>query len=265
MKRLLILLGVAVCLTGIGYVFLPDVQALIAPTDQISSHKDTQAEPDSPPRLYGIGLDSVEVVQAAIQINESLGEILSRYNVSASQIHQVGTLPREVFDARRIKANKPYTLLHGKDSLHTARSFIYHPNPIDYVAVHFSDSVRVEKGQHPVDTLRHSLTGTIQTSLYQAILDAGGSPVLVNELADIYAWEIDFFGLQGGDCFRVLYTTYEVEGETAGFGEIKAARFTHMGKELQAYAYDQGEGREYFDEEGNSLRKTFLKAPLKFS
>ncbi|RMG58193.1 MAG: M23 family metallopeptidase, partial [Bacteroidetes bacterium] len=105
----------------------------------------------------------------------------------------------------------------------------------------------------------------IETSLYEAIMDVGGTPVLVNELADVYAWEIDFFGLQKGDRFKVFYTTLEVQGQDAGFGEIKAAAFTHMEAEQLAFQYDQGEGPEYFDETGESLRKTFLKAPLTFS
>jgi murein DD-endopeptidase MepM/ murein hydrolase activator NlpD len=233
--------------------------------DSSNVHKDTHLAAVSPPALYGVPIDSMKVVRAMIQANESLGEILSRFNISASQIHQLGSLPRELFDARRLRANKPYTVIHANDSLHTARSFIYHPNPIQYVALHFADSLEVVRGEHPVDTITHSLSGTIQTSLYQAIVDADGSPALANALADVYAWEIDFFGLQGGDCFKVMYTSYEVEGQSAGFGRIQAANFTHMNKELLAFAYDQGEGLEYFDEVGNSLRKTFLKAPLQYS
>ena len=230
-----------------------------------SDGKDTQIQDVSPQRLYGVALDSMQVITASIQRNENLSEILSRYHVSQAMISQLVSVPREVFDPRRLVASKPYTIIHQKDSLQTARSFIYHPNPIEYVAMHFEDSLIVERGKHPVDTLVHSLSGTIQSSLYQSILEAGGTAVLVNELADVYAWEIDFFGIQAGDCFKVVYTTHEVQGESAGFGKILAANFTHMGKEIYGFVYDQGEGDEYFDEEGNSLRKTFLKAPLKFS
>ncbi|MEZ4849684.1 MAG: peptidoglycan DD-metalloendopeptidase family protein [Bacteroidia bacterium] len=109
------------------------------------------------------------------------------------------------------------------------------------------------------------MSGIIKTSLYQAIMDVEESPVLVSELADVYAWAIDFFGLQSGDSFKAMYTTYEVDGQPAGFGNIITASFTHMDKEFLAYSFDQGEGVEFFDEEGNSLRKTFLKAPLNFT
>lgn len=237
----------------------------VASNQSLSEDKDTQIHIESPQTLYGVSLDSMQVVKASIRANENLSEILSKYHVSSAMISQLGSVPKEVFDPRRLQASKPYTVIHHQDSQHAARCFVYHPNPIDYVAMHFTDSLIVERGQHPVDTIYHTLSGTIQSSLYETILEAGGTPILVNELADVYAWEIDFFGIQAGDCFKVMYSTLEVQGESAGFGEILAGSFTHMDEEIFAFAYDQGEGREYFDETGNSLRKTFLKAPLKFN
>jgi murein DD-endopeptidase MepM/ murein hydrolase activator NlpD len=219
----------------------------------------------TPTCLYGVEIDSLSVAQAVFQANENLSDILTQYNVSQASIYEIATLPKDMFDVRKLRANKPYTVIFRPDSQQTAHSFIYHPNPIDYVTLHFGDSVWVERGQNPVDTLSHQLGGVIESSLYQAVVAQGGSPQLVSELAEVYAWVIDFFGLQKGDRFRLIYTTYEVAGQTAGFGEIKAAAFTHQGRERLAFGYDQGEGREYFDECGQSLRKTFLKAPLAYS
>lgn len=262
MKRIVPLFWIS-CLTSI-FLSLFSCQPA-ASNRTIDEGKDTEIRAESPQMLYGVAIDSMKVVKASIQANENLSEILSKYHVSSTMISQLGSVPREIFDPRRLQASKPYTVIHHQDSLHSARCFIYHPNPIDYVAMHFTDSLTVEKGQHPVDTILHTLSGTIQSSLYETILEAGGTPILVNELADVYAWEIDFFGIQAGDCFKVLYTTLEVQEEAAGFGEILAGSFTHMDKEIFSFAYDQGEGTEYFDETGNSLRKTFLKAPLKFN
>ncbi|MEM9936341.1 MAG: peptidoglycan DD-metalloendopeptidase family protein, partial [Bacteroidota bacterium] len=217
------------------------------------------------PRLFGMNIDSLEIVSASIQNNENLGEILSKYNVSAQKIAQLASLPKEIFNVRALKVNKPYTILHEKDSLKSAKSFVYQPNAIDYVILHLDDSVSVEEGHHPVDTIRNTISGIIETSLYNSMMDAGANPQLVNELADVYAWEVDFFGLQTGDSYKLIYDTYEVNGEFAGLGNIQAGIFNHMGEDHYAFMYDQGEGREYFDEVGNSLRKTFLKTPLKFT
>ena len=232
-------------------------QAVTLPVDKNTNH--------SVKTLFGYSLDSMKVIKAEFARNESLGEVLSRFNVPHSYINAIGQLPKEKFDVRRLQANKPYTVIMPEDTNKSAICFVYEPNAIDYTVLEFSDSLSVIHGQREVDTVEVSLSGTISSSLYKAVLEAGGSAALVSELADVYAWEIDFFGLQGGDCFKVLYTTYEVAGKPAGFGEIKAASFHHLGKERYAIAFDQGEGREYFDLYGNSLRKTFLKAPLAFS
>lgn len=234
------------------------------PEAQMAS-KDTELVPQSPSKLYGVSLEGMKVSRAVFQANENLGEVLSKYGVTVATIARISQLPKDQFNVKRLLANKPYTVIYPEDSSQEAELFVYHPNPIDYVAVHLGDSVSVEKGTHPVDTIRNTISGVITSSLYNAILESGGSPMLVNALADIYAWEIDFFGLQQGDCFKILYTTYEVDGTSAGFGNIAAASFTHYGKETYAFRYDQGEGPEYFDQEGNSLRKTFLKAPLTYS
>ncbi len=221
--------------------------------------------PPTPQMLYGMNIDTMSVEEGIIQRNENLAEILSRYNVSPQTIAEINNLPKSDFNARSLQARKPYTIIHQKDSLKTARAFIYHPNPIDYVLLQFKDSLLVEKGQNHVDTIPQITSGIIETSLYNTIVEAGGSPLLVNELADVYAWEIDFFGLQEGDAFKLMYERYEVGGQDAGLGKIQAAWFRHMDKEFYAVKFDQGQGDEYFDEEGKSLRKTFLKAPLKFS
>ncbi len=225
----------------------------------------TQNLVQTPNCLYGVEIDSFEVVKAAFEVNQNLSEVLSSYNIGSNQVVAVASLPKDLFDVRRLQANKPYTIIHQKDSLHTAHSFIYHPNPIEYVRIDFGDEVIVERGLNPVDTVEHELSGVIESSLYVSIMEAGGTPQLVNELADVYAWVIDFFGLQKGDHYKLIYSTLEVEGEPAGFGEIKAASFTHQGRELLAFVYDQGKGPEYFDECGQSMRKTFLKAPLHYS
>jgi murein DD-endopeptidase MepM/ murein hydrolase activator NlpD len=221
--------------------------------------------PPPPKIFYGMVIDSLVVEEGLINKNENLSEILSRYNVSPQTIAEIGMLPKDSFNVRRLQTKKPYTIIHENDTLKTARAFIYHPNPIDFVMLQFDDSVHVHNGKNKVDTLVEVSNGIIETSLYNTIMAAGGSPLLVNELADVYAWEIDFFGLQKGDAFKVIYERFEVNGQDAGMGKIIGSWFQHQGKPFYAVQYDQGEGDEYFDEEGNSLRKTFLKAPLKFS
>lgn len=264
MKRILLVVAVSILSILTSFFFSSCTSS--SPAENAQNQLASIELPVAAPKIsYGLAVDSLEVVEARLKINESLGEILSRYNVSASAIAEIAQLPKELFNVRRLMANKPYTIIHGKDSLKSAKKFIYHPNPIDYVALDFSDSVSVEKGRHPVDTIEHTLSGRIDQSLYQAIIDGNGPPALVHKLASVYAWEIDFFGLVSGDFFHVVYESYEVEGQNAGLGDIKAALFNHAEKDLYAFAFDEGKGGEYFDENGNNLRKAFLKAPLRYS
>lgn len=219
----------------------------------------------APKMFYGIPLDSRVAFRKVFKSNESLGEVLQRHHVPASLIHQVGQLPTDLFDVKKIKADKPYTLVCNNDSLQQAQSLIYHPNPWEYVILHFNDSVKVERGFHRVDTVEKEIAGVITSSLYNSMVDNGASPLLVSKLSDIYAWQIDFFGLQKGDAYKMVYEAYYVQGEFAGLGKIKSASFEHMDKQIAAYSFDQGKGLDYFDDAGNSLRSAFLKAPLSYS
>ncbi len=268
MKKSFLLAGAVILLTGAAVIIFQNIrtwQSRYTAGEDLPEDSTILQPPPSPKIFYGFNIDTMEVVDALIKRNENLSEILSGYNVSPATIAEINRLPKNIFNVRQLRARKPYTIIHYRDSLKTARAFIYHPDLVDYVVMEFGDSLRVYHGRHKVDTLEQRATGIIETSLYNAIKDAGGSPLLVNELADVYAWEIDFFALQKGDAFKVIYDQYLVNGEDAGMGKIKAACFKHMGKQHYAIRFDQGDGDEYFDLEGKSLRKTFLKAPLHYS
>ncbi|NJN24519.1 MAG: peptidoglycan DD-metalloendopeptidase family protein [Cyclobacteriaceae bacterium] len=266
-KKIFIVVGIVAALV-LTYVIIASVSQWkakhnIPETTELDS---MEFQPPPPPKvLYGIVIDSMVVEEGVIKANENLSEILSRFNISPQTIAEISLLPKDSFNVRRLQTKKPYTIIHESDSQKTARAFIYHPNPIEFVMLQFGDSLSVHNGRNKVDTILEVSSGVIETSLYNTILQDGGTPLLVNELADVYAWVIDFFGLQKGDAFKVIYERYEVNGQDAGMGRIIGSWFRHQGKPFYAVQYDQGEGKEYFDEVGNSLRKAFLKAPLKFS
>ena len=268
MKKTFIIIGSVIAGLVVAYLIIANVSQRLAKyqeTDVVAIDSSEFRAPPPPKIMYGINVDSMTVEERVIKRNENLSEILSKYNISPQTIFEISKLPRESFNVRRLQSRKPYTIIHENDSLQTARAFIYHPNRIDFTMLIFDDSVIVINGKNKVDTIVEVATGIIETSLYNSIMDSGGSPMLVNELADVYAWEIDFFGLQKGDAFKIIYERFEVNGQDAGMGKILGSWFRHMEKPFYAVQYDQGDGEEYFDGEGNSLRKTFLKAPLRFS
>jgi murein DD-endopeptidase MepM/ murein hydrolase activator NlpD len=222
-----------------------------------------------PTEKFGFNLDEFMVVHDTIQNGESFGELMTLNKVDYPKIYQVGEKFKEVFDTRRIRAGRPYLLLKSRDTTEAAQVFVYHNDPINYTVVDFRDSVMVYKGRQQVKEVTREASGVIETSLSEAILDRGIDYNITNNLSEIYAWTIDFFRLQKGDKFKVIYKEKYINDTIyAGAGHIEAAYFEHNGTPLYAFAYESDSLKnvmDYFDDEANNLRRTFLRAPVKFS
>jgi murein DD-endopeptidase MepM/ murein hydrolase activator NlpD len=106
-----------------------------------------------------------------------------------------------------------------------------------------------------------TISATINSSLYEAMRERGEGPQLVQELVDVFQWDIDFFELQKGDSFSVVASKHFSGNDLTGYGPITAARFTHNGVTYEAFRGQLG----YYARNGAPLRKQFLKAPLKFT
>ncbi len=218
-----------------------------------------------PPTLYGISIESMTVIEDKVKRNQNISEILSAYNVSSQTIFDLANKSKEVFDVRKIAANKKYTLICEQDSLKTARALVYEHNPIEYVIFNLKDSVFVEKKARDVEMVEKTAAGVIESNLSVTMQELGLSAALTDQFVDVFGWQLDFFGLQKGDRFKVIYEDKMVEGTSVGIGNIKAIYFQHYGNDYYAFNFDQGSGIDYFDEEGNSLRKALLKYPLEFT
>jgi len=214
--------------------------------------------------IYGYDKDAVDIVKDTIKPNQNLSDILLSYNVSYQKINEIATASKPIYDVRKLRTNKTYEIIRTTDSTHQAKCFVYHPNPIDYVVYKFDNSICVSMEQYPVSSIEKTTSGTISSSLYNTLIDNGNSPKLAVELSDVYAWQIDFFGIQKGDNYKIIFDELYVNDKSIGVGEIKAAYFDHMDTTYYAFLHEQDSITEYFDEEGNSLWKAFLKAPLSY-
>ncbi|WP_375579273.1 peptidoglycan DD-metalloendopeptidase family protein [Marivirga tractuosa] len=220
----------------------------------------------SPTILYGMVVDSFQVEEHAVQRNQSISDILLAYNVSHQTIFQLANVAKNVFDVRKIAPNKKYTVIYqDKDSLPSATALVYEPNPEEYVVFNLKDSIKVHVEKRPVEIEEKAISGTIQSSLYEEILKNGGTPELVDLVADMYGWQIDFTKIYPGDQFKVLFTERTIDGISVGIEEIIGAELIHYNNPFLSVAFDQGDGVDYFDEEGKSLRKAFLRYPVKFT
>ena len=218
-----------------------------------------------PEKKFGIVVDSMVVIEDRVRRNQNISDILSDYNVSNEKIYELSKASKGVFDVRKLVVRKPYTLICDPDSLTTAKYFIYQPNPVDYVVFDLSDSVTVEARKKETIVEEREISGVISSSLAETMSDLNLSPMLTNEFADVFAWQIDFFRLYPGDKFKIIYEEEMVEGESIGIRKIIGGYFEHNNHPYYAVYYNQGDGEDYFDEEGKSLRKALLKYPLKFS
>lgn len=219
-----------------------------------------------PPKvLYGMVVDDHVVIEDKIKRNERLGDILEAYHVPARLIHQISSLSRSIFDVRKIAPDKKYTLICGQDSLKTAKALVYEPNAIDYIIFKFDDSLSVNVCKREVTTVEKSITGEIRSNLSETIEEMGISHELTNKFVDIFGWQVDFQRLQKGDKFKLIYEENQVEGRYVGIKHINAIYFEHFNAPYYAFPFDQGEGEDYFDADGKSLRKALLKYPIEFT
>ncbi|KIO44574.1 MULTISPECIES: peptidoglycan DD-metalloendopeptidase family protein [Porphyromonadaceae] len=214
---------------------------------------------------YGIPSDNFEVEEGVVGRNQSLSAILAKYGVSPKKIHEISQRCKDIFDVRKIKAGRKYTLFLAKDSLKSPEFFIYENNALEFVVIDFKETSPVYIGKKEVEVRELSAKVGIQSSLWNAMVEAQTDPTLAISLADIYAWSIDFYGIAKGDSIRVIYEESYVEEQPLRDFKIKGAIFTHAGRDFYAIPFVQNEKFSYFDEDGNSLQKTFLKAPLKYS
>lgn len=229
---------------------------------------DETAEEPQHTLVYGIVADNYRTEQGKVGSGETLGKILDRYGVSAATIDKLDKAAADIFPLRKIRAGRPFTAFLSTDSLSAGRLdwLVYEKDVTDYVVFGFAgDSVSITTGQKDVDIRRRRCSSTIETSLWGAIMRDSLPNALAAEMEDIYQWTIDFFGLQKGDSFTVIYDEKVIDSTFVGIGRVWGAKFTHGGKEVYAIPFKQNDKIQYWEYGGASLRKQLLKAPLKFT
>jgi murein DD-endopeptidase MepM/ murein hydrolase activator NlpD len=239
----------------------------ITKTESVTTLSDTTAnkQTESPVFMYGIPIDSFELITGNIKRNGFLSEILLKHGVTMQEIDQVIRNSKAVFDVRKIRSGNNYILFCDKDSNARAKYLVYEHDPTTCYVFSFNDSLNITPFRKKIiSEIRYS-SGTIETSLWDAMVNGGLHKELVAEMSEIFAWTVDFFGLQKGDNFKVIYEEFYIDGKSFGTGRIYGAQFNRTGSSITAIPFIQDGKESFFDVDGNSLRKAFLKAPLQFS
>ena len=221
--------------------------------------------------MFGIPLDIYSVEEGKVRRNQTLSDLLQPLGVSLQEIYQISLLPDSLVNERKIKQGNRYLFYTHLDTLskrplYAKTIFIYEKDHLNFVAISIDpDTIWARNGRKPVDTRLQVSTGIIETSLWESMVAADVNPMLAIELSEIFAWTVDFFGIQQGDQFKVIYEESFVDSTSLGIDKILGAWFYHNETDFWAIPFVQDSIRSFFDEEGNSLRKAFLKAPLRFS
>ncbi len=256
---LLVIPAIAIILISVFY----SEEAFDTPTQTFEKKVEDAYQPII---KYGIVVDSLLTYSDKIKKNQNLSDILTKFDVSYQSIDLLVKRSKGIFDVRKIRSGNKYVIFSEGDSLsQNIQYFIYEESATDYVVFDLRDSIHVHRGQKEVETRIATTYGSIESSLWNALKAQNSNPFLAVVMSEVYAWEIDFFGIQKGDAFRVKYEELYVEDQKIGVGKILSARFDHINNPYYAFYYVQDSVGDYFDDEGSSLRRTFLKAPLRYS
>ena len=237
------------------------------PIDSQNNYEKTK-ESKKPVYEYGIQLDSFDVIKNVVKKGENIASIWANYNMFFLK-DKILIKSIDIFDfTKKLNASNQYTVLSKRD---TGRYFIYEKDKLNYVVVDVNnkEKIVVYEGKKEVITRTMFSRGVINSSLSEACLEQNISQKLSQDISEIYAWTIDFFKIQKGDMFKVYYENNYIDScgkqKYIGVGKILAAEFTHKNQSFYAFYYEQnGNFGEYFDENGMTLRKAFLKAPLNY-
>lgn len=221
----------------------------------------------------GFWPDSLDLSEDVVRSGETFTGLMNRLGLSMNDAMKMAQACDTVFDVRRMRAGNKVQAYYQFDTSGTGSTegpalkyVVYESGKVDRVIFRTTDPFTVWRWSKPVESARGFADVTIKSSLWNDMLAAGKSPQLIVPLSDIYAWSVDFFGLQPGDRFRVLYGQRMCDGEIIAVDTIYYAEFIRDGKIIPAIMFDQGDhGNLYWNDKGESLRKAFLKAPLKFT
>ena len=218
---------------------------------------------------FGYDLNNLKVVNKKIKRGDTFGSILENNGIDYPDVYKILEKTKRQVNTRKLVIGKPYKLLYTKDSVLTPLAIVYQPNVSKYWKIQLRDSVFGETVKKPIKLVTLQGSGIIKSSLYQTMIDSGLNDQLTYFLSDVYAWTIDFFRLQKGDRFKVIYTERFVDDSISlGVENIQAAYFEHNGKGLYAFKFESDNEKgivDYFDENAKNLRRAFLKSPVKFS
>ncbi|MDR2233187.1 MAG: M23 family metallopeptidase [Tannerella sp.] len=217
--------------------------------------------------LFDICIDSLILKEYKFKTGDNMSSVLIKLGFSAGKSDSIYRAASDLLDPKKLRAGLPYFTLSKQDSLQTIQYIIVTKSLIDLVVIKLTDNeIVVSPFQKEIVQKQQFVSGSVKSSLWNEMKSIGANPLLANEMSDVFAWQVNFFALQPKDSFRILYTESILDDSVSlNTFVIDGAIFLHEGKTFEAIPFMQDSIMEYFDDDGQSLRREFLKAPLEFS
>ncbi|MBQ5644128.1 MAG: M23 family metallopeptidase [Bacteroidaceae bacterium] len=230
----------------------------------VGNEAQAEKEPKEVVMKYGQPIEQFEVKYDTIRRNQTISDLLYGFGFNANQIHKFTQCPDSIFNVRKIRPGQACALLCEKDSSRTPRYFIYEESPKSYITFDLANDYSATRMRKPIEWREGEVAGTVKSSLWVAMEESGASPLLAVEMSHIFGWSIDFFGIQQGDEFRIIYAQEYVENTPLNNYKIIAASFCASKNLVYAIPFEQEGEMLFYNTDGNSLEGAFLKAPLDY-
>lgn len=213
---------------------------------------------------YGLPIEDFIVVCDTLRQNETLTDMLMRLGFSVSDVYKMAQCPDSVFNARKLRPGEVCSLLCDRDSLVTPRYLVYEENIRDYVVFDLMNDFSATRKCNPSEWIEGEVAGVVNSSLWVSLEENGTSPLLAVEMSHIFGWSVDFFGIQNGDEYRLIYEGEFVDDTPMNNYRILAASFKTGNTTVYAIPFEQDNEVLFYNVDGNSLEGAFLKAPLDY-
>lgn len=220
----------------------------------------------TPTVRYGVALDTFQVTEDTIEYGQTLGELLVAHGLTHEQAYDASLRFNDMLDVRQLRAGKTLQILDHADT-NGPDLMVYQPSVYRYVRLDLRDGKRDEARELPVTVSQRLAAGEIESSLWNAMVGAGHSFALTDKMEDALQWSVDFYHVQKGDRFELVYDQEYIQDKEAGLGKVRAARYRTGGKDIYAFYFTSADTtqRGYYGMDGEPMKSAFLKAPVRYS
>lgn len=235
-----------------------------APARALSSEESPPNRSETATARFGIQTGSYTVKTGRVPRAATFADLLGDHGVDYNTALALLRAAQPDFEVKDLRAGRPYRV-YWNPWLQKAQYLVYQIGPAEHIVFDVQRPERTRLATRPVRQEWATVGGTVESSLYESLVSNGGHPVLALRLSEVFAWQINFFRIRPQDQFRIVYEKQSVGDTQLQPGAIVAAYVEHLGEEYYAFRYDTGSGAQYYNRQGQSLRRQFLKAPLQYT